>query len=421
MVESKSIMYSGSSDYLEAQRALESLHRRFAIFAVASFLTLGSVYQLLSIFWEPRFAITWGVTAILGLFYLLWVFFRNLQKNHRPGESHLLPRLGPGNTLTLLRGVLLAFLSGFLFLPTPANSLIWAPGLIFTLAIAADFFDGYLARISNHVTRLGEALDMSLDGIGLLIAILLAIQYGQLPPWYLSVALARYLFLGGMHLRTKLGYPNHELRPSVRRRAFAGLQMGFVSVMLWPVFTPPGTYVAALVFSIPFLGGFLLDWLAGIGIANSASGGRYANARWMVANAVPLVLRFILLTGLVIFSGERYLHYSIRISSYVAFDIFPAVSFGLFLFALETLVMCSLVLGAAGRLASIAGLLLLGVDQIFGTLQPAQYLLIFIYISTIYLGTGPYSLWKPEDRLISRQAGAARGVSGAKSTAPSGD
>jgi CDP-diacylglycerol---glycerol-3-phosphate 3-phosphatidyltransferase len=404
-------MFSEISDQLAAQGALASLKRHWTTFSLAGFLALGGSFLFLYIYWEQRFAIRWGITATLGLSYLAWLLWHNLPNNCRPGEAKLLPALGPGNTLTIVRGTMLAFLAGFLFLPQADNSLAWAPAILFTLVIAADYLDGYAARISNHVTRLGEALDMSLDGLGILIAVILSIQYGQLPPWYLVVALARYLFLGGVYIRSKLGYRNHELLSSVRRRAFAGLQMGFISVMLWPIFAPPGTYVAALIFAIPFLGGFLLDWLILSGVINPKARRRFIGTRRMVTGVFPLVLRTMLLIGLILFSENRFIHYS---------NLAP--SSGIYIFAIETLVMVFLVLGVAGRLTAIMGLLLLGVNQIFGSLQLLQFLLIIIYISAIYMGTGPYSLWKPEDHLIFRKAGEARSVSvEVGSTAPSGD
>jgi CDP-diacylglycerol---glycerol-3-phosphate 3-phosphatidyltransferase len=404
-------MVSEILDPLETQRALKSLKRRWVTFSLISFFALIGSLLLLYTLWETRFAIRWGITATIGLSYLVWLLWRNLPKNHRPGETGLLPSLGPGNTLTLVRGTLLAFLAGFLLLPQPGTSLAWVPALIFTLVIAADFLDGYAARVTNHVTSLGEALDMNLDGLGILIAVLLSVQYGQLPLWYLLVALARYLFLIGMLIRSKSGYRNHELPASVRRRAFAGLQMGFLSVMLWPLFTPPGTYVAALFFAIPFLSGFLMDWLVLSGVLQPADVSKYKDAWRLVTNALPLALRFVLLVGFVLFNESRFIHFSHQ-----------APSFGWIIFALETLVILSLVLGVAGRLTAIMGLLLLGVHQILASFQPMHYLFITIYISLIYLGTGRYSLWKPEDRLITRPAGEAHRVSvGARSPAITGD
>ena len=73
------------------------------------------------------------------------------------------------------------------------------------------------------------------------------------------------------------------------------------------------------------------------------------------------------------------------------------------------MVLFLLVFGVAGRVAAIAGLLLLGVQQIYTGLNLAQHFLIFVYVMILYLGTGKHSLWKPEDRLIIKKVGGPRG------------
>ncbi len=212
--------------------ALLQLKRRWALVAIISALFLLSGFSLLQGSWQVAYARQWLFQASLGLLYLLWVLWRGLEHNYRVGESHLLPGLGIANITTLLRGVLIASLLGFLLLPWPPGWLAWIPAGLYTLAVLADFLDGFLARITQRVTRLGEILDMSFDGLGVLAASLLAIQYNQVPAWYLLVALARYLFLAGIWLRRRRGLPVHELQPSVRRRAFAGVQMGFLVLHL---------------------------------------------------------------------------------------------------------------------------------------------------------------------------------------------
>jgi CDP-diacylglycerol--glycerol-3-phosphate 3-phosphatidyltransferase len=155
----------------------------------------------------------------------------------------LLPAFGWGNGLTIVRGILVAGLAGFLFSPRPEGWVVWLPAILYTLSNATDFFDGFAARRTNHVTRLGEILDMSLDGTGVLVAAALAVQYGQVPVLFLGVALVRYVFLGGMWLRARWVL-DHEMPGSISRQVFAGLQMGFWQ---WygTLFSPPGTHVAA--------------------------------------------------------------------------------------------------------------------------------------------------------------------------------
>ena len=246
---------------LNHNSSLTSLRIRWLGLALALTLmvTAGSAWFYSA--WQPGYALRWLVLAMCLSVYLMWVLWRSLPYNHRAGEKHLFSGFGAGNNLTLVRGILLAALAGFLFSPLPPGGLAWLPGLIYTLAATADLFDGYLARRSNQVTQLGKKLDMSLDGLGVLIASVLVVQYGQVPAWYLLVGLARYLFLAGIWLRRRLGKPVYELAHSSTRRPFAGAQMGLIAVVMWPIFSPPGTYLAATLFALPFLIGFTRDWL----------------------------------------------------------------------------------------------------------------------------------------------------------------
>lgn len=241
--------------------ALSSLRRRWLVYALSCSALLAAGYALFSAYWPAAHAGRWLFFACLAMLYPLAVLWRGLELNYRAGEGRLLSTLGAGNALTLLRGALVAALAGFLFVPRPEGWLVWVPAVLYTLADAADYFDGYLARRTRHATRLGENLDMSFDGWGVLAATLLALQWDQLPPWYLLVAVARYLFVAGQWLRRRLGKPVYDLPPSSSRRTLAGLQMGFLAAALWPVFGPPVTYIAAALFGLPFLAGFGRDWL----------------------------------------------------------------------------------------------------------------------------------------------------------------
>jgi CDP-diacylglycerol---glycerol-3-phosphate 3-phosphatidyltransferase len=395
------------SDPHQPQEALPHLKMRWAAFTFAGIIVLGSVALLLYNLLEPKFALRWLPISVMGMLYLSRILWCNLDQNHRPGETNLLPTLGPGNSLTLLRGLLLACLAGFILVPKPVGLLAWAPAIIYTLAIAVDFLDGYAARVSNHVTRLGETLDMSLDGVGILIASVLAIQYGTLPAWYLAVPLARFLFLAGIGFRERGGLAVYELNPSLRRRAFAGLQMGFLSTMLWPVFTPPGTTVAAFVFAFPFLVGFTLDWFVVSGLLRQNHAQQPGTAYAFLITYAPITLRLAVLVVLSTLIGIQIGNYLDQSVQSIASVSTPNATVEAIQLGFEILVLFLLVFGAAGRIAAIAGLLLLGIHQIYTGLILAQYILIFVYVAILYLGTGKYSMWKPEDSLIFKQAGQA--------------
>jgi len=365
--------------------ALKHLRTRALAFAAFCVATLAGGYVLLASSWAPEYAFRWLVIASGLTIYLLATLWRNLESNHRAGEAQLLPTFGIGNSLTLLRGLFIAAMAGFLFSPTPPGRLVWLPGILYTLVCAADFLDGYLARRTNHATRLGEILDLGFDGLGVLAAVLLAAQYGQVPAWYLLVALARYLFLAGQWALKRLGRPLYDLPPSASRRLFAGLQMGFLAAALLPIFSPPGLYIAAAFFGLPLLAGFLRDWLIVSGVLR-ANWELSQDLMCRIHHDLPLLLRpLVLALGLSLVAGSG--------KPVALFSMFvAAVSLGVFL-------------GISARLLSILGLVLLGVQTTLAGLSVQQVLLAAAFVGILFLGSGAYSLWKPEEHLFHRRAG----------------
>jgi CDP-diacylglycerol--glycerol-3-phosphate 3-phosphatidyltransferase len=375
--------------------------------------------------WAPKFAFRWAGMAFLFTVFFAGILWRNLRLNSRPRERKLLQNFGPGNQLTILRGFLLALLFGFLFSPWPQGWLAWIPGLLYTITALADLFDGYLARKFNQETQLGENLDLSLDGLGVLIASILLVYYGQVPAWYLLVGLARYLFLAGIWLRRRRGRPVYELNANLTRRPFAGAQMGFVAVILFPLFSPPGTFLAAALFAVPFLVGFSIDWLVVSGISRSRLllgdsrlehfirrielnllRGEKINViftRWM-----PLAIRISLVILLIVWIQQN-LSGLIRQQFFAAVNMTatsapPTLLLGvLLLFIVVSMVLIAL--GAAGRLAALFVLFGVGIYLKFFGLNITEALLVTGAAALFYLGSGPYSLWMPERDIIARRLG----------------
>ena len=388
---------------------------------------LGLIYLWLQASWTPQYTNRWLGLAAFFSAALLAMVWRGLSYNYRPGERKILPSIGAGNQLTIMRGVMIAFLAGFIFSPLPSGWLVWLPGLIYILAALFDLFDGYLARRTNQVTRLGKILDMNLDGLGVLVGCLLIVQYGQAPFWYLLVGLARYLFLAGEWLLRKLGKPVIELAPNPARRPLAGAQMGFIAVLLLPIFSPPGTYLVAGLFAVPFLVGFTFDWLTVSGVLrlsthphgeaslNSGIGLDWINPRRMavkdlVVRWLPLVSRSAVVVLLVVWLLnnipwviDQWGSWSNDLTSKVAY---PGMWLSMMLF-LTGVGLVSLTLGAAGRLAALFVLFGIGIFQNFASLGWMEIVLLVGATVTIYLGTGPYSLWAPEDRIIAKRIGEA--------------
>jgi CDP-diacylglycerol--glycerol-3-phosphate 3-phosphatidyltransferase len=392
-------------------RTLARLRLRWWGLLALSGLVLTGGFLFLVTNWSGNeaalYAGLWLALSAIVLAYQLWVLWGGLPSNHRFGEPDLLPSLGLGNSLTLARGVLVACLAGFLLLPRPAGWLAWIPGILYLLSDIADLLDGYLARLSNHVTRLGEMLDMSFDGLGVLVAALLAVRYGQVPVWYLSIALARYLFLGGLWLRRRQGLPVNDLPPSISRRLFAGLQMGFIAFVLLPVFSPPVTFIAAGLFAVPFLAGFLRDWLLACGTPASRIIGRgqflASLPRW-----APVGLRILAVALAAGPASQRFLDFSQQAAFYAGQGMpMPNLLVGL-QGAAETLVVLLILFGVSGRAAAVLGLSLAAIDQAIAGPTLTQAILMAAYTAILFAGTGPLSLWTPEDKLIFRRLGESR-------------
>lgn len=250
-----------------AEAIVAQLHRQSRRLTLICSLTLivGAILLRLGAL-NPDFSTRrWLMISALTVAGVFWFLRRVLDQNHAPGRQDLYPDLGPANILTIYRGLAYAWMAGFLLLPRPGGLLDWLPALLYIGASVADVFDGYLARKSGRVTRLGETLDMEFDGFGVLVASALAVQYGQLPMVFLLVAFARPLFVWGMLWRTRKNLPNHPMTDSDQRRIIAGLLMIFLSTVLWPIFEPPVTYAVGAVFEGAVALSFLRDWLVTIG------------------------------------------------------------------------------------------------------------------------------------------------------------
>lgn len=372
---------------------LARLRRSWALFTSLSIAYLASGYILLSTSWQAAPAARWLLQAGLATGYFLAVVWQNLAHNRRPGETALLPNLGWGNWMTMLRGLGIAGVMGFLFSPRPPGWLAWLPAILYSLAVIADILDGYLARKTNHATRLGVILDLSFDGLGVLAAAFLLVQSGQAPAIYLLVASARYLFLAGEWLLHRLGRATQPLPPSLQRRIFASLQFVFIAVALYPVFPPSLSRFAALCFALPFLAGFGRDFLLVGGFI------RPAVAPAQFQRLFPLLQLFLrlALTGLAIVSAAQILRQGIT-------QTFP----GLVLLLLQALVAILVLLGVAVRISAGVALGLLGLSQHLLSPTLLQYTQVAAYSALVFLGGSRYSLWTPEETWYRNPPGQAR-------------
>lgn len=394
---------------IESSDELVLLQRRWRRVTAVYLFTLLLFYLMLRIT-LPHDALQWlglaGITAV----YCLWVVERHLAENRRVGETAVLPTFGWGNRLTILRGLLISLLAGFLFIPWPGGWLAWLPALLYTTADIADFLDGYAARKTNHATQLGVRLDMEFDGLGMLLVSLLAVWFGQLPEWYLLIGLARYFFLLGLWLRQKRRLPNLSMPHSWHRRIFAGFQMGFMSVVLWPIVPPVAATISGTIFALATAASFLRDWLVVVGWLEPQSN-RYA--RWqrrlyrLFALHLPPVLRLIFagcVLGLMVETAVPWQPVgwaALFRSWHLPWPVFLASFWAAA--ALAAAVMITL--GAMGRIMALVVVFPVGFDMVVNGANWVNGAALACAVLILLLGSGAFSVWQPEERFMVRRAG----------------
>ena len=391
------------------QQTLKVLQQRWWGITAVSLTLLLLTYGWLRLVWQPH-ANRWIVFASLAMAYCLWIVWQGLVENHRDGETMLLATLGWGNRLTLMRGVAISLVAGFLFSPWPQGALAWLPVLLYTAADIADYFDGFAARVTNHATKLGERLDMEFDGLGMLVVSILAVWYGQLPWWYLILGLARYLFVLGLWWRERRGLPIYEIHPSVHRRIFAGFQMGFMSAVLWPILPASAATLTGTLFAIPTALGFLRDWLVVSGRLDPTHQTYLRVQSWLVKVTrivAPPLMRIALLVSMVLMYAtlDRWIRpfpWQDLLESWgVPIHALLATILGI-VGILGTIMVVS---GSLGRLISIAVVFPIGFDIASRGMNWVNSIALGCTICLMLLGTGPGSLWPVEERFFMKKQG----------------
>lgn len=369
------------------------------------FLLVGGYFYLRHA-WETQFALRWLVLSGAAAAYLLWILWRNLPLNQAMTGDVLFPQLGLPNLVTYWRGFLVAAAAGFMFSPRPSGDALWIPGALYSFGVLPDFLDGYLARATRRSTRLGENLDVTVDGLAVLSGTLLAVQYGQAPAWYLSVGLARYLYLFGIWMRRRTGRPIYDLPPNMLRRALAGTQMGFTMVLLWPLFGPPATHFATYLFAIPFLANFILDWFYASGVLRQPAIPQRPSVPSAVRRWLPVMLRLFLTASLgrVLFDWIAEIAY--QVERFGALGVAQAGLLVALICGLQAAVVLGLGLGVMGRTSAVLAICLVAFHLRFGAAFNLEAVLALLACTgLLYLGSGAYALWSPEEELLSRRAG----------------
>jgi CDP-diacylglycerol--glycerol-3-phosphate 3-phosphatidyltransferase len=393
--ESEGRYCSGEREYREVLQRLRHESRGATLLLL--FPWLWTILYCWPILYVEPLTIIGLVPGLAVVVYIHRHLYHHLVSNHSHlEEGRLFATLGAANWITLLRaaaivgvaGVLPLSLQPDLLLPTQ-NKLAWVPGIIYLVISILDLLDGYVARRQGRETELGKQLDIATDAAGLLVASLLAVVLGRLPPIYLLVGVAYYPFVFGIWLRQRRAMPLVALQSRPYARIIAGCQMGLVAMALLPIFKPTFTYLAAYIFMIPLLSGFLRDWLVVSCQIKTNADQQSSLDRWMRSLArkpLPLALRIIILTC--------------GITTLAIDDIFQTHLFWILAYSFCCLLA---VVGFMGRSAALLLILLLASNQSPFGITVLSETLFAAAAALVLTGTGTMSLWVPEETILYRR------------------
>ena len=101
------------------------------------------------------------------------------------------------NLITASRLLLTAFLA-ILLMFEQNTGMAFLSCLLFTIAAASDWVDGYLARRFKAVTTLGKLMDPLADKMLVATALIMLIPLDRLPAWIALVILSREMMVTGL-------------------------------------------------------------------------------------------------------------------------------------------------------------------------------------------------------------------------------
>ena len=170
------------------------------------------------------------------------------------------------NLLSVIRLLLLPVF--FVLLVRYENNLM--AFIVLVIASLTDLVDGFIARVTNSVTRLGQQLDPLVDRIFILVGIIAIYLAGRIPLWILLLLIARDACMLVVTVYQKRRFNRDFKVIFTGKLATALLMVGFCSLVLyWPLL--PGANMV----NASFLPGWgaasapLGSWLLYIGVACS--------------------------------------------------------------------------------------------------------------------------------------------------------
>lgn len=103
------------------------------------------------------------------------------------------------NKLTMLRVVMIPFFLIVLYF-FPEDSAHYVAAIIFILASATDWLDGYIARSRNLVTDFGKFMDPLADKLLVASALIYFVEVTVIPAWIVIIIISREFVISGFRL-----------------------------------------------------------------------------------------------------------------------------------------------------------------------------------------------------------------------------
>lgn len=182
--------------------------------------------------------------------------------------------LGWPNRITLLRGLLLAWLAVWLMFPAWVSAGAWTVVAVALGSLFLDGVDGWLARRLGQATLFGARFDMEVDAALILLLCLLLVQADLAGPWVLLIGLMRYGFLAVTACWPAL---NRSLPDSQRRKLVCVWQVASLVLAFVPglpavlIQATLGLALALLIWSFALDLLWLIRHRAGVGTTHEQS------------------------------------------------------------------------------------------------------------------------------------------------------
>lgn len=151
------------------------------------------------------------------------------------------------NNITLLRIILIPLLLVFMVPDSVVDR--WIALMIFLLASATDWLDGFVARRRGQVTTLGKLLDPVADKLLVTAALLPLVRKDLVPDYMAALLIGREFLVSGLRsVASAEGVVIAAGRVGKWKMGMSITAISFLIVSprnpanLWPAWVPPGTY-----------------------------------------------------------------------------------------------------------------------------------------------------------------------------------